>query len=143
MTQETTRREFIAGACAIATLAFTGLASLTPAEAATGIKRRSDGRVEVTVAKVSALAKNGGAVNLGTVKGNPVALVRVNATTYRAYNLRCTHEGVTVRKSGSKFVCPGHGAEFTATTGTVTRGPASRNLAKVKVVFANGVVTVG
>ena len=143
MTQETSRRDFIAGACALATLAFSGLAAVAPAEAATGIKRRSDGRVAVTVSAISALSKNGGSVSLGTVKGNPVALVRVNATTYRAFNLRCTHDGVPVRKSGSKFVCPEHGAQFTAATGGVTRGPANRNLAKVKVVFTNGIAVVG
>lgn len=139
---ETTRREFIAGACALATLAFTGLAAVSPAEAATGIKTRSDGKVEVTVAKISKLSANGGSVNL-TVKGAPVALVRVNATTYRAFNLRCTHEGVKVARSGSKFVCPEHGATFTAATGAVTRGPARANLKKVTVKFLNGVATVG
>lgn len=143
MSNETTRREFIAGACAIATLAFSGIAAVSPAEAAAGIKKRSDGKVEVTVSNVSALSKNGGSVSLGTVKGNPVALVRVNATTYRAYNLRCTHEGVTVKRSGSKFVCPEHGAQFTAASGAVTRGPAGRNLKKVAVTFANGVAVVG
>ena len=140
---ETTRREFIAGACAIATLAFTGLTALSPAEAATGIKKRSDGKVDVTVAAISALSKDGGAVNLGTVKGVPVALVRVNATTYKAFNLRCTHEGATVRKSGNSFVCPEHGARFNAKTGAVTQRPARRNLATVKVSFAKGVATVG
>lgn len=54
---------------------------------------------------------------------------------YRAFNLRCTHAGCTVewRKDAQKFVCPCHGAEFSA-NGAVTRLPATLPLEELRIV---------
>jgi Rieske Fe-S protein len=79
---------------------------------------------------------------LGTVKGVPVAVVRTGRRTYRAIDLRCTHQGVTVGKSGSAWLCPAHGSRF-AVDGTVTGGPAQRSLNAVRSVLADGRLTVG
>ena len=133
------RRAFLTGSCA-ALVGLVGTALLADnATAAPGITRAANGKVAVKVAKIPALSKVGGMVNLGTVKGVPVAVVRTGPTTYSALNLRCTHMGVTVEPVGAGFVCPAHGSQF-SDTGAVQRGPASRPLA---TVHANGNLMVG
>lgn len=137
-----TRRDFLKTVCGAAALALGPVLLADDAMAADGIRRKANGQVVVTVAKVPGLARVGGTVALGSVKGVPVAVVRTGRRTYRALDLRCTHEGVTVGKSGTAWLCPAHGSRY-AGDGTVTGGPAERSLAAVKSVFADGRLTVG
>ena len=137
-----TRRDFLRGACAVAALSLGPALLADDAMAATGIRRKSNGQVAVHVAKVPELSRVGGAVNLGTVKGDPVAVVRTGASTYEALNLRCTHQGVTVQQSGSGWVCPAHGSAF-ASDGGVKQGPARTGLARVASSFNGKKVLVG
>jgi Rieske Fe-S protein len=110
-----------------------GLAVLTlglvpdKAIAATGVKVLANGKVDVT----------DGA-------GQEIALVRTgkSAKAYRALNLSCTHEGTTVMRSGSKWVCPNHRAEF-AINGDVKIGPAKMDLSALPVKVTKTKVTVG
>lgn len=64
-----------------------------------------------------------------------------DSSSYRAFNLRCTHAGCTVewREGEKKFVCPCHGAEFAA-NGVATRLPATEPLEELRIVFLKGVV---
>lgn len=127
-----------------------GLAVLTlglipdTAIAATGVKVLSNGKVDVTLARNPALKKVGGVVQFTNGSGQEIALVRTSkaANGYRALNLSCTHEGVTVRRSGAQWVCPEHRAEF-AVNGDVKVGPAQRNLVTVPVKISKTKVTVG
>ena len=127
-----------------------GLAVLTlglvpdTAIAATGVKVLSNGKVEVTLSRNPALKKVGGIVQFTDGSGQEVALVRTGKATsaYRALNLSCTHEGVVVRKSGSKWVCPEHRAEF-AINGDVKAGPARSNLVEIPVKVSTTKVVVG
>ena len=136
------RRDFLVGVCGLVGLGL-GAALLTDdAAAADGITRLPDGRIEVAVSKVPALSKVGGAVLLGNVKGVPTAVVRTGNTAYRALDLRCTHQGVPVKQSGSQWLCPAHGSTF-ALDGAVRMGPAIASLARVKSRFAKGKLTVG
>lgn len=51
-----------------------------------------------------------------------------------AISLTCTHQGCTVKpQTNGEFHCPCHGAVFDA-NGKVVKGPAKRDLAKLKVV---------
>lgn len=139
---DASRRAFLVGACGLLAAGL-GAALLTDdAQAATGIKRRANGQVDVTVAKVPALAKVGGAVLLGNVKGVPTAVVRTGQSTYQALNLRCTHQGVPVTLQSGQWSCPAHGSAF-ALNGSVTGGPARTSLATVKSALNKGVLTVG
>lgn len=132
-TADPSRRAFLIGMCGAAALAVgVGPALLADdAVAATGIKRKKNGTVVVTVSKVPQLSKVGGRVLLGTVKGAPVAVVRTGSTSYQALDLSCTHMGTTVKPSAAGWSCPSHGSEF-AEDGEVTRGPAQANLALVR-----------
>jgi Rieske Fe-S protein len=137
--KEVSRRAVLCG-LAVLTL---GLVPET-AIAATGVKVLANGKVDVTLASNPALKKVGGVVQFTNGAGQEVALVRTGkaANAYKALNLSCTHEGVTVRRSSGKWVCPEHRAEF-AINGDVKIGPAKANLVSIPVKVAKTKVTVG
>jgi len=125
------RRAFLVGACGAAALAAGGFGTALLADdanAATGIKRRKNGKVVVSVDKVPALRQDNSRVLLGNVKGTPVAVVR-EGDTYTALNLRCTHQGATVNADSGGWKCPLHGSQF-ALDGELERGPALSALAE-------------
>ncbi len=127
-----------------------GLAVLTlgivpdKAIAATGVKVLANGKVDVVLSSNPALRKVGGVVQFTNSAGQEIALVRTGkaANAFSALNLSCTHEGETVIKSGSKWVCPEHRAEF-GINGAVKVGPAKRNLETIPVKVTKTKVTVG
>jgi Rieske Fe-S protein len=137
--KEVSRRAVLCG-LAVLTL---GLVPET-AIAATGVKVLANGKVDVTLASNPALKKVGGVVQFTNGAGQEIALVRTGkaANAYKALNLSCTHEGVTVRRSSGKWVCPEHRAEF-AINGDVKIGPAKANLVSIPVKVAKTKVTVG
>lgn len=137
--KEVSRRAVLCG-LAVLTL---GLVPDT-AIAATGVKVLSNGKVEVTLSKNPALKKVGGTVQFEDGAGQSIALVRTGRTAnaYRALNLSCTHEGTTVNKSGSKWVCPNHRAEF-AINGDVKVGPARANLVQLPIKVSATKVVIG
>jgi Rieske Fe-S protein len=139
---EPNRRQFLTGACALLGAGLGAALLADSADAATGIKRKKNGQVEVTVAQIPGLENINGVVNLGTVKGVPTAVVRTGAATYTALNLRCPHAGVTVRDTGSEWLCPAHGSQF-ALDGAFISGPAGRALAPVSARLNRGILTVG
>lgn len=134
---EPTRRNVLLGMCALTAAGITGLFEVGPAAAASAIKVRADGKVDV---KTAAFSKNGAVVRLPSLNA---ALVRVSATKFVAYSLRCTHQGFTVVPSGSSWVCPAHGSAFNPKTGKAVRGPATTGLASLPVKVKAGVATVG
>lgn len=84
------------------------------------------------------LATNGGhLVHLG------VLVARTLTGSFIAVSAGCTHEGTTVNYSsaGNNFICPNHGAQFSS-TGAVTRGPASSNLAQYNTALAGNSLRV-
>jgi Rieske Fe-S protein len=56
-----------------------------------------------------------------------IYVVQQSAGSFIAYSLSCTHQGCVVRKSGSGWRCPCHGATFSG-TGEHTSGPGNGNL---------------
>ncbi|MFM8352538.1 MAG: Rieske (2Fe-2S) protein [Actinomycetales bacterium] len=136
------RRDFIVGVCGLVGLGLGAALLADDAMAADGITRLSDGRVSVNVKKVKALQQVNQPVLLGNIKGVPTALVRTGDTTYRALDLRCTHQGVPVKQSGAKWVCPAHGSVF-GIEGAVQAGPAIAALAQVKTTSSKSNLIVG
>ena len=137
MTQDnTSRRTVLAGLCAVAALGATALTPLAPAEAASAIKVRKDGKVEV---RLAALKKVGAVVRIPTKNA---ALVRTGPKQYIAYNLACTHMGAPVDPTGSVWVCPAHGSEYNPRNGDVVRGPAQAPLHRIRVHIAKGIALV-
>jgi len=66
---------------------------------------------QINVASYPALATVGG-VAMVSVSGAPVAIVRTSTTSFIALSRVCPHQGGIVQQSGSRFVCPVHGATF-------------------------------
>jgi cytochrome b6-f complex iron-sulfur subunit len=58
-----------------------------------------------------------------------VLVARTSETSFIALSAICTHAGCTVRFASTQISCPCHGSLF-ALDGTVTRGPATRPLAR-------------
>lgn len=71
------------------------------------------------------------AVNGGHLVHQGVLVARTTSGTFIAVSAGCTHQGTTVNYSsaGNNFICPNHGAVFNS-SGAVTQGPASSNLAQ-------------
>jgi len=63
--------------------------------------------------------------------GRPVAVFRDDEGVYAISNI-CTHLGCIVKSTPEGFACPCHGSRF-APDGSVTKGPAPRPLAWLKV----------
>lgn len=71
-------------------------------------------------------------------------LVRISATSFKAYSHICTHNGCTIALQASKmYSCSCHGSEFDF-EGNVTHGPATRPLDLLTATFnaADNVVVV-
>lgn len=128
--------------CALSLLGIGILASPESAEAATGVKILSSGKVQVTLKANPALGKVGGVVRIDDVKGKSIALVRTSAKAYTAVNLLCTHLGGELLQSGNQWQCQEHGATFTL-AGKNLVGPATSPLKQLPVKVTATVVTIG
>lgn len=142
---EINRRNFLCGSLLAALGTSSALVQGASAANTTGVKRLSNGSVEVTVASVKSLAKVGGIALIGEVNGVPTALVRTGAKKYVALDLQCTHAGVTLKPKGSGFYCEpsqgGHGSAFTR-IGAVSQGPADAPLNRLTVTIKGKKVIV-
>ncbi len=132
------RRALITGACALVLLGGSNL----PSVASTAVQKLPDGRLSVRVRSVPDLADVGGAVRVGTFKGNPIGLARTGTSTYVAFSLKCPHQQVTVIRDASGWVCPAHNSQFEP-DGDLILGPATKRLSRVPVKVTRGQVIIG
>ncbi|WP_073952436.1 Rieske (2Fe-2S) protein [Streptomyces kebangsaanensis] len=73
-----------------------------------------------------------------------VVVSRDDDGTLKAFSSLCTHAQCPINKlEGTRLICPCHGSEFDATTGQVTRSPASVPLPEVPVRAQGGKLVVG
>ena len=63
----------------------------------------------------------------------PICIYRMDAQTYHALWMKCTHQGTELHVFGDKLQCPAHGSEFT-NTGAVQNGPAADPLRTFQIV---------
>jgi nitrite reductase/ring-hydroxylating ferredoxin subunit len=62
----------------------------------------------------------------------------------KAYSTICTHGRCPINKlEGTRLICPCHGSEFDATTGQVTRSPASVPLEELTIRAQGGKLVAG
>lgn len=128
--------------CALSLVGIGILTSPESAEAATGVKVLTSGKVQVTLKSNPALSKVGGVVRIDDVKGKSIALVRTSAKAYVAVNLLCTHLGGQLLQTGNQWQCQEHGATFTL-AGKNLVGPATTALKQLPVKATATVVTIG
>ncbi|HUK74928.1 MAG TPA: Rieske (2Fe-2S) protein [Nitrososphaerales archaeon] len=57
---------------------------------------------------------------------------------WEAFSAASTHRVCTLEFASSELYCPCHGATFSATDGSVTRGPAQVTLREYGVIQQNG-----
>jgi len=81
-------------------------------------------------------------MRIGSIKGVPVGIARVGTNKYTAFNLRCPHQGITVTKTETGWMCPAHNSEFEG-DGDLVLGPATTGLARVPIKVSRGVATIG
>jgi cytochrome b6-f complex iron-sulfur subunit len=133
-----TRREFMIRG------SMTGIAIML-AGCSMGNGPTAPGSVNLTinVSDYPPLASDGGVVYV-TASGNPLAVVRLNASTFETLSRVCPHQGGTVNTDGSGFTCPVHGARF-SDTGTWEGGQRTSNLRTYPTNFdsSTGVLTIG
>ena len=132
------RRSLFAGACAVVALG----GSEIPAAANAVVKKLPGGKLSVKLSDLPALSAVGGAMRIGSIKGVPVGIARVGTNKYTAFNLRCPHQGITVTKTESGWVCKAHNSEF-ENDGDLLLGPATTGLIKVPIKVSRGVATIG
>lgn len=136
--EDISRRSILIGGCALLALGATAL----PAAAQTAVRKLPDGRLEVMLAKIPQLATIGGAVSIGTIKSEPVAVARTGPSNFKAFSLRCPHQGITVTRSANGWTCEAHGSQFKA-DGNLILGPATNGLARVALSVRKGKAIVG
>jgi cytochrome b6-f complex iron-sulfur subunit len=97
----------------------------------------------INISDYPALASAGGVAYVDA-SGNPLAVVRLDASTFDALSRVCPHQGGTVSTNGNGFTCPVHGARFSE-TGTWVGGQSTSNLTSYQTQFdsSTGVLTIG
>lgn len=101
-----------------------------------GATRQRAGAVLAALADITV----GKSVAVTLPDGAPAVVSRPSRTEAVCLSAICTHQGCTVSPNGSELDCPCHGSRFSALTGQVLNGPASRPLPKVPIAVTGGKV---
>lgn len=92
----------------------------------------------VTLANFPSLGTDGGIARVDGLSATPVAVTRVNATTYLAFSMVCPHAGYRpIGITSTGFECPNHGARFAA-NGNWVGGQRTTDLNQFAVSFNAG-----
>ena len=89
------------------------------------------GPLVVKVADLAGLATVG---KLVKVPNRFIAVKRLDASTFEAYSMVCTHQGCTIDIVGQEFHCPCHNSRF-RDDGGVLQGPATQSLGKLTTSY--------
>jgi Rieske Fe-S protein len=136
--EDLSRRALLTGVCGVAVATVTSL----PADAASAVKKLSDGRLSIRVRDISALKEVGSSVRVGVFRNQPVALARTGPSTFIAFALICPHQQYRVQKDGDGWLCKEHGSKFES-NGDLNFGPATTGLPRVPAKFSKGQVVIG
>lgn len=101
------------------------------------------GTTTLTISDYPALSTIGG-VALVTIGSSPFAVVRTGTSTFVTLSRICPHQGSTINQSGSGFLCPNHGAQFSS-TGTWIGGERTSSLRSYTTTYdaAAGTISIG
>jgi Rieske Fe-S protein len=126
------RRAVLAGAAAVGAAVGVGaLAAACTTGGGSGPGAPAAGPVTLAVGDIPV---GGGKI----LEAQQVVVVQPVAGTFKAFSAICTHQGCVVGSVQSgKIVCPCHQSEFSATDGSVSRGPAVTALT-ARTVTRNG-----
>jgi Rieske Fe-S protein len=74
-----------------------------------------------------------GASRVIGVSGKRIALTRTAQDKVVGFSANCTHQGCELAAGDGALTCPCHQSRFDASTGQVTKGPATRPLDAIQV----------
>jgi cytochrome b6-f complex iron-sulfur subunit len=133
------RRTFLAQSAIIAAAAALAACSVGADVTAPSLS----GPTTLKVADYPALANVGG-IALVTIASSPFAVVRTGSSTFVTLSRICPHQGSTVNQNGSGFLCPNHGAQFSA-TGAWIGGQSTSSLHSYATSYdaTAGTITIG
>jgi len=104
----------------------------------------SSGAIVLPIDSGSPLATVGEAALVQAPNTANFLVARTGQDTFTAVTAECTHVAcqiTTFQTDSDTYECPCHGSQF-STSGTVRRGPASRDLRRFDTSFASGVLTI-
>ncbi|MBW8483208.1 Rieske (2Fe-2S) protein [Actinomadura parmotrematis] len=121
--------------CCAGAAAAAGAVALAGCGSSGGDEPDSAGLKGKELAAATAVPVGGGSVN----KDLKVVVTQPAQGTYKAFTAVCPHQGCLVDKIENGVIeCPCHGSHFTATDGSVVRGPANKGLAAYPVRVEGG-----
>jgi Rieske Fe-S protein len=92
-----------------------------------------------SVAKTADIPVGGGVI----VPSPAVVITQPTAGDFRAFTAICTHQGCTVGSVvNNEIICPCHGSTFSATDGSVIKGPATSPLTAAAITVEGGNVVI-
>ncbi|MEU8590395.1 Rieske 2Fe-2S domain-containing protein [Streptomyces sp. NPDC048664] len=107
----------------------------TPGGAAQGSSSPEGDSGGTVLAKTTEIPEGGGKV----FADQGVVVTQPSAGSFKAFSSKCTHQGCAVRDiANGVIVCPCHMSEFSATDGSVQKGPANQPLAAANITVAGG-----
>jgi thiosulfate dehydrogenase [quinone] large subunit len=139
-----TSEEFpVAGGTTASSTPGSGAGDTTSTTVAPGGTSGAKGRGKL-IRPASAVAVGGAAPFTDPFQGIPAYLVQPREGAFVAFSAVCTHAGCTVAfvQSAEQFQCPCHGSIYSASTGEVIQGPASRPLPAIDIDVSGGNVYV-
>lgn len=91
------------------------------------------------LAKTSDIPEGGGKV----FEAEGVVVTQPAAGTYKAFSSKCTHQGCAVKGIANNVItCPCHNSQFSATDGSVQKGPATQPLAAANITVDGDSITL-
>ncbi len=98
--------------------------------------------LDVTLADHADLATEGKTVKIDAGLPCAIAVTRTGPNDeFQVTGTQCTHQGCCINRSGDGWQCPCHGARFDI-DGTVTGGPAKKDLSVYDYEIVAGVMTI-
>ncbi|MGW5252430.1 Rieske (2Fe-2S) protein [Streptomyces sp. NPDC004012] len=91
------------------------------------------------LAKTSDIPEGGGKV----FADQGVVVTQPSAGTFKAFSSKCTHQGCAVKDIADGVItCPCHNSQFSATDGSVKKGPATQPLPAAKISVSGDEITL-
>ncbi|MET8954884.1 Rieske (2Fe-2S) protein [Streptomyces sp. NPDC004393] len=91
------------------------------------------------LAKTADIPEGGGKV----FADQGVVVTQPSAGTFKAFSSKCTHQGCAVKDIANGVItCPCHNSQFSATDGSVKKGPATEPLPAAKISVSGDEITL-
>ncbi|MDT0468187.1 Rieske (2Fe-2S) protein [Streptomyces gibsoniae] len=91
------------------------------------------------LAKTADIPEGGGKV----FADQGVVVTQPSAGTFKAFSSKCTHQGCAVKDIANGVItCPCHDSQFSATDGSVKKGPATQPLPAAKISVSGDEITL-